>query len=88
MILENLEELSLTLIPSPGDAEIRHGCERAMTAILSVLTKIQPAEADAASPSGEEQIALAWLVGEMPRKLVDSERFACFQFVINRLLPY
>lgn len=89
LILENLEELSKSLLPAPGDAEIRHGCERAITAILAALAKIDPPIAmPSPMPEGfEEQIARAWLLGELPGRLVDPARFARLSDFIDRLLP-
>lgn len=88
LILENLDELAKSLVPAPGDAEIRHGCERAITAILAALAKIAPSIAMfSAMPAGpEEQIARAWLLGELPSRLVDPARFACLNAFIVRLL--
>ena len=89
LILENLEELSKSLVPAPGDAEIRHGCERAITAILAALAKIDPPIGmPSAIPAGsEEQIARTWLLGDLPGQLVDPARFACLNDFIDRLLP-
>lgn len=89
LILENLEELLKSPVPAPGDGEIRHGCERAITAILAALAKIDPptAMASAATAGDEEQIARAWLLGELPGRLVDPARFARLNAFIDRLLP-
>ncbi|WP_338288023.1 hypothetical protein [Luteolibacter sp. LG18] len=87
LILEILEELSRAGIPHPGDVEIRHGCERGLTSMLAALARIPPA-AISPDPAGEmEEKAGRWLLGEMPRRLVDAGRLERFEQFIGRLLP-
>lgn len=63
LVSEILRTLSRVPMPHPGDGDIRHGCERAMTSILSELAKIDIAPPGALSKP-EEQV----------RRVLENER--------------
>ncbi len=87
LILSLLETLNKPLIPSPGDSDLRNGCERAMTSILSALAGIEPAAPSSAPPGREEQLAKARLNGEKPYRLIDADRLTRLWSFVDRLLP-
>lgn len=87
LILEILEQISGEMIPLAGDSDIRHGCERALTSMLSKVAAV-----DSASPSGapagpEEMRAKSWLDGEKPTRLIDPDRLHGFWSLIHSRLP-
>lgn len=87
LILEILEEISKEMVPLAGDSDIRHGCERALTSMLSRVASL-----DSASPSGapagpEEVRAKSWLDGERPARLIDPDRLHGFWSLIHSRLP-
>lgn len=88
LILEILDELSQPVIPHPADAEIRHGCDRGLTAMLAALSKLHPATGSREPIGHEEEAALAWLLGELPRTHIDPCRLERFDQFIHRLLPH
>ncbi|MFD0892459.1 hypothetical protein ACFQ5Q_02395 [Luteolibacter ambystomatis] len=67
--------------------EIRHGCERGLTAMLAALSRIPPAAISPAPAGTMEEKAGSWLLGELPRTLVDPGRLARFEQFIRTLLP-
>lgn len=81
MIIRVLSELSCAQFPFPGDADIRHGCERALTGILSELARIQPAPAG--KPSKSEELAQAWLQNPEARRLIDADKLQRMQQFID-----
>lgn len=85
LILEILEELSRS--HAPGDEEIRHGCQRAITAMLGALAQINPSEPSSTPMGKEEAAAKTWLAGRMPHSLIDPDQLACFDSFIECLLP-
>lgn len=84
LILQILRDLSRTQLPLPGDEEIRHGCERALTHVLSELARIQPALAGKAGKT--EETALAWLQDANARDLIDADRLERMQQLIDSIL--
>lgn len=81
LIISILSELSRARFPFPGDADICHGCERALTGILSELARIEPA------PPGKsckaEEAAQAWLQNPDATRLIDADKLQRIQQFID-----
>ena len=84
MIVKIYEELGNAEIPFPGDEDIRHGCERALTAMLVELARIEPAPAG--KPSKTEEAALNWLQGKSVDHLINADQLQRIQQFIERIL--
>jgi len=84
MIVEIFEELGKAEIPYPGDDDIRHGCERALTAMLVELARIEPAPPG--KPSKVEETALNWLHGKSVDHLINADQLQRIQQFIERIL--
>ncbi|MFT4175552.1 MAG: hypothetical protein QM627_02745 [Luteolibacter sp.] len=84
LLLDVLEELSKQDFPCAGDQELRHGCDRALTAMLSRLALIDPA------PNGQvsnaEKIAESWLHEARAPRLIDASKLERLQQFIDRIL--
>lgn len=87
LILSILEKLNESLLSPPGDSDLRHGCERAITSILCALAKIEPAEPSSSPPGRQEKAVRAALNGERLSRLIDADRHGCLCSLIDRLLP-
>lgn len=87
LILTLLETLDEPLMPYPGDADLRNGCERAITSILSALAGIEPAKLSSALPSREEKALKASLNAERLSLLLDRDQFVYLWSFVMRLLP-
>lgn len=85
LILETLTELSKAPIPLPGDEDIRHGCERALTAMLVELARMKPAP-----PSGKpgmiEVTALHWIHSKAASHLINADQLQRIEQFIQRIL--
>ncbi len=81
LIVRTLADLEDTAVPYPGDADIRHGCERALTSMLSELARIN--REDGASPGGDS--ALEWLHGPAARRLVDADKLERMEQLIDAI---
>jgi hypothetical protein len=86
LILGLLETLNEPLIPFPGDADLRNGCERAMTSILSSLAGMEPAK-PSFLPGREEKALKARLNAERLSLLIDRDQFSYLWSFVVRLLP-
>ena len=84
LILRTLAELGDARLPFPGDEDIRHGCERALTSMLSELARI-PA-APAGKPSKAEETARAWLQSPESRQWIDADKLERMQQFIDAIL--
>ena len=84
LIVEILGELREVQVPCPGDEDIRHGCERALTAMLVELARIEPAEPD--KPTKAEETALHWLHSKKAVHRIDVDRLQRFEQFIERIL--
>lgn len=82
-IVEILDKLSEDEIAHAGDHDIRHGCQRALTAMLAELSRMEPA------PEGRigkaEKSVLAQLRGKKAMKLIDADQFQRFEQFIARI---
>jgi len=84
LLVQILAELNRDQIPLPGDADIRHGCERALTTMLSELARIEGAAAG--KPSKAEEAAQNWLQNPDASKLIDADKLVRMQLFIDRIL--
>jgi hypothetical protein len=84
MIVKVLGELEQAEVPCPGDEDIRHGCERALTAMLVELARIDPAPPGKRSES--EAMALNWLQGKSVDRLINADQLQRIQQFIERIL--
>ena len=84
LLVKILGELYEVPIPLPGDDDIRHGCERALTSILSELARIESA------PSGKRdksyETTMAWLQDPAARQLIDADKLQRMEVFINCIL--
>ena len=84
LIVQILAELGQAQVPFPGDDVVRHGCERALTAMLSELARIEVAPAG--KPSKAEEIAQCWLSSSVSGQLIDVDKLQRMQQFIDRIL--
>ncbi len=84
LLIRILAELNQDQIPLPGDADIRHGCERALTAMLSELSRIESAPSGKSSKA--EEAAHNWLQNPDTSKLIDADKLVRIQLFIDRIL--
>jgi hypothetical protein len=84
LVVQILGELNRAPVPSPGDADIRHGCDRALTSILSELARIGNAPEDKSCKA--EEIAQNWLQIPEARKLIDADKLQRMQQLIDCIL--
>ncbi len=84
LIVRILGELDESPIPLPGDDDIRHGCERALTGMLSELARIEPVPPGKSSKA--EEAAQAWLHSTAAHKLVDVDKLQRMQQFIDCIL--
>lgn len=84
LIVKILKELREAQIPRPGDNDIRHGCERALTSMLSELARIEIAPA--AVSSNDEETARSWLHCPEARQFVDADILQRMQIFIDFIL--
>lgn len=84
LIVQILGDLGKAPVPFPGDGDIRHGCGRALTAMLAELSHIQRA------PSGKsckaEETAQSWLNSSDTRELIDADILQRMQQFIDCIL--
>ena len=84
LIVEILGELRKSAFPFPGDDDLLHGCERAVTSILVELARIEPAPPGKSSPP--EETALNWLNTNSAEHLVNADQLQRMQQFIERIL--
>jgi hypothetical protein len=84
LIVKILKDLRETQIPKPGDNDIRHGCERALTSMLSELARIEIAPAG--NSSKDEETARTWLHCPEARRFVDADILQRMQIFIDFIL--
>ena len=84
LLVQILAEINRDQIPMPGDADIRHGCERALTTMLSELSRIEGAPSGKSSKA--EEAAQNWLQNPDAGKLIDADKLVRIQLFIDRIL--
>jgi|GEM_PF-1992799 hypothetical protein len=84
MIVDILGVLGKAQVPFPGDAEIRHGCERALTAMLLELARIEPAPPGKTTKT--EELALQLLDDRTAARLIDADQLQRIHHFIERIL--
>ena len=84
MIVDILGDLGKAKIPFPGDADIRHGCERALTAMLVALARIEPVLHG--KPVKTEETVLKLLHGWEAASLIDSDQLQRMLQFVERIL--
>lgn len=84
LLIQILAELNKDQIPLPGDADIRHGCERALTTMLAELSRIESAPNGKSSKA--EEAAQNWLQHPEADKLIDADKLLRIQLFVDRIL--
>lgn len=84
LIVRVLGELQLSQIPFPGDDDIRHGCDRALTSMLSELARIKTAPGK--SPSTAVESTRSILANPAARGLVDADKLQRMQLLLDSIL--
>ena len=84
MIVDILGVLGRAQVPFPGDAEIRHGCERALTAMLLELARIEPAPDG--KPVKTEETVTNMLEDKNVGRLMDADQLQRIQQFVERIL--
>lgn len=84
LIVGVLGELRSSGVPFPGDDDIRHGLQRAVTAIMVELARIEPAPAG--KPTKAEATALGWLHESAAEGLIDADQLERIGQFIERIL--
>lgn len=84
LVTRILGELGRESVPMLGDADLRHGCERALTGMMSGLAKIGRAPA---GPAHDREDALRALCHRPDlRALVDADKLERLQQFIDAIL--
>lgn len=84
LIVDVLGQLRKADVPFPGDDDIRHGCQRAITAIMSELARIEPAPPG--KPLKSETTAVSMIHGEETVRLIDADQLQRMEQFIQRIL--
>lgn len=83
LVLEILGELGKSDIPAPGDEDIRRGCDRAVTAILVDLARIEPAPTGI--PCQAEDATYRMLNGESGAALIGPDKLQSIHELVSRI---
>lgn len=84
LILKIFREMNDAEVPAPGDLDIRHGCQRALTAILVEIARLDCAAPGKPSPA--ELTAQNWLNSPDAVQLIDSDVLQRIQQFIDCVL--
>ncbi len=84
LILDILDQLAKAPVPLPGDEEIRHGCERSLTAMLRKTALIKPATGGTLSTA--EKTVLGWLRSKRARQLIHPDQLMRIEQFVERAL--
>lgn len=87
LILALLDGLRHPPVPSPGDPELRAGCERAITALLSAIAPLRSAVSRAGKAGKEERAIYALIRGRKAQELIDPDQLARLDSFVSLLLP-
>ncbi len=83
-IVEILGRLNREATPSPGDEDLRHGCQRALTSMLAALSRIRPAPPGKACKA--EKSIRRVLNTKGADQCVDRDQFERLEQLVNRIL--
>jgi hypothetical protein len=83
LILEILGHLQSAEVPLPGDADLRHGCQRALTAMMAALSRLDPAGED--GTKGRVRADLDWIQSPAAARLIDADQLQRFQQLMERM---
>jgi hypothetical protein len=84
LLVQILRELDAAPVPHPGDDELWHGCDRALTTMLAELAWINPAAPGV--PSEAEALARSWLNTGRSARLIDADKLRLAHQFIDRIL--
>jgi hypothetical protein len=84
MIVDILGVLARSQVPYAGDSDIRHGCERALTAMLLELARIEPAPHG--KPVKTEETLFSQLDDKTAARLIDADQLQRIQQFVERIL--
>jgi hypothetical protein len=84
LILDILGRLNRSDVPAPGDDDLRHGCERALTTMLAKLARMKPAPPGKASKA-EKQVRRLFQT-EAAGEVIDRDQFERLEQLVNRIL--
>lgn len=84
LIVEVLGQLRKSEVPLPGDEDIRHGCQRAITAIMVELARIEPAPPGKATKA--EASAVSQVQDPETIRLIDADQLQRMEQFIQRIL--
>jgi hypothetical protein len=84
MIVGILDELGKAEIPMPGDDDIRHGCQRAITAMMVELARIKPASAGKTTKA--EGPLNDWIHSKDASRLINADQLQRIHQFIERIL--
>lgn len=83
LVLEILGKLGKSDIPAPGDEDIRRGCDRAVTAILVDLARIEPVPAGI--PCQAEDAIYRMLNSEAGVALIGPDKLQSIHELVSRI---
>jgi hypothetical protein len=84
LIVKILGEIANSPFPVPGDSDIRHGCDRALTSMMSELARMVPDLSGNSGSNGET--ALEWLNGPEAQRLIDADKLERIEQLIESLV--
>jgi hypothetical protein len=84
LIVEVLGQLREAGVPFPGDEDIRHGCQRAITAIMVELARIEPATPGRSTKA--EAGAIPMIQDREAARLIDADQLQRMEQFIRRIL--
>ena len=84
LILDILTQLGKAEIPFPGDEDIRHGCERALTTMLAELARIEPASPG--KPSKIEESTMQLLHSKVAARMINADQLQRIDQLVERIL--
>lgn len=82
--MEILGRLNRSDTPAAGDDDLRHGCERALTAMLVRLAQMKPAPPGKACKA--EKSVRRHFQTKAAGEVIDSDQFQRLEQLVNRIL--